>query len=248
MDLNYVPASRTTVFPKQQVNWPDWGTTSPTPLAFDFRVTLPNPYAYLGTSALIWDLVLENGTYTSHNFDRQYTSATTATPTVLGTGCTVTGQTLPFLLTQQAQSNGPSFPAYGMRLRSGCTRAPANAPVALSLALTDANLNLGAAFCSTVHAIPLVTIPNGSANASGTVSDMYYNFPYDAALQGVKFVTQAFASDNGALVLSNGRAATMPTTFPASGESSAYIWCSLTTVPNAGTVLHGGNILAELGL
>src|SRR5690606_37700286 len=140
------------------------------------------------------------GTYTSHNFDRQYTSATTATPTVLGTGCTVTGQTLPFLLTQQAQSNGPSFPAYGMRLRSGCTRAPANAPVALSLALTDAKRALGAALCPAVHAAPPVTTPNGRANSAGTAPHMYPDFPDDAALQGVKFVPPAFASDNGALV------------------------------------------------
>ncbi|MCB9872527.1 MAG: hypothetical protein H6837_21930, partial [Planctomycetes bacterium] len=206
-DKNFLPGKSTLVFPKKNVNWPDWSLPSTTPAPFDFTVSLVTTYVYVGPSsknALVWDLKLENGTNTGNLLDRDYTSYSSGASTALGSGCSG------FSLTAYMRSNGAGMPNYGMRLLAGVTNAPASTPVALSIALTDANATIPG-ICTTVHALPIAILPLGVSDTSGTLYDVYYQTKYDMALNGINLISQAFASSGGALTLSNGRNTAMPT-------------------------------------
>ncbi|MCA8957822.1 MAG: hypothetical protein KDC87_17230 [Planctomycetes bacterium] len=243
MDRNFLPGKRTVVFPKTNVNWPDWGGASTTPAPFDFKVSLTTTYLYVGLSsgnALVWDLKLENGTNTGNYFDRDFTFYTTGTSTVLGSGCSG------YSLSTNFQSNGPAMPKFGMRLRAGVTNAPASSPVTLSVGLADANATIPG-FCTTLHAVPVAMLPMGVADTSGRVYDAYFNTPYDMALNGFNLYTQAFSISGASLALSNGRKDVMPTVTTTLGHDACYLWSSLTTTPNNSTVFTGGSILAEFG-
>ncbi|MCB9869612.1 MAG: hypothetical protein H6837_07125 [Planctomycetes bacterium] len=243
MDLNFLPGKRTVVFPKLNVSWPDWNAASTTPAPFDFKVSLVTNYVYVGPSsnnALVWDLTLENGTNTGNVFDRDFTFYSTGVSTVLGTGCSG------YSLSTNFQSNGPAMPKYGMRLRAGVTSAPASAPVALSIALADANATIPG-FCTTVHAVPLAILPIGVANASGRVYDGYFNVAYDMSLNGFTMYTQAYSISGATLSLSNGRKDVMPTSTATTGAEACYLYSSTATSPNNGTIFTGGSIIVEYG-
>lgn len=242
MDRNFLPGKRTLVFPKKNVNWPDWSLPATTPAPFDVRISLLTTYAYNGPNgnALVWDLTLENATNTDNWCDRAITTDYPGSSQVIGTGC------FGFSLTTMMRSNGPGMPNFGMRLQAGVTSAPVSTPVALSIALTDANCSVPV-LCTTLRALPLAVFPLGVSDASGTVYDCYFQTKYNVTANGLSLVTQAFAEDRGTLRLSNARSSTMPTSAETTGYEACYLFSSLTNVPNTSPVITGGSIVVEFG-
>ncbi len=230
---------KTLVFPKKNINWPDWSTPSSTPAPFDFKIPFVTNYIYLGRYSLVWNLTLENGTNTGNKFDRDYTMYKSGTSALLSPGCAS------FAHGAVMESNGPAMTNYGMRLKAGVTGGPPSAPVSMSLAVADANYSLPA-FCAKVHAIPLVVLPMGVAGSTGRVFNCYWNIPFDAALNGFSMVTQAFSVLGGGLVLSGGRTSMMATNGATTGHEAGYVWHSKTAISN-GYVFHGGSIVVQFG-
>lgn len=240
MDSNFLPGTRKTVFPKAQVNWPDWSSQTPSPGPFDLRFPFAGGsiFLYLGNNALVWDLTLENGTNTGNRFDRDFTSPSRATGSSLGSGCSG------FSLTSYAQSNGPGGGAYSMRFGAFARSGPANQPIALSLALKDANATVPG-FCATLHAVPLAVVPLGVSDASGNTSATYLQTKFNSNFNGAQIYSQAFGP-GAPLALSNGSSVAMPTSSATTGHEASYIWRSVggtTTFLSA-----GGSYIAQLGL
>jgi hypothetical protein len=230
---------KTLVFPKKNINWPDWSLASPTPAPFDFKIPFSTSYIYLGLNALVWDLTLENGTNTGNKFDRHFTFYKTGTTALLSAGCAS------FAHTAVLESNGPALANYGMRLKAGIKGGPPAAPVSISLAVADANATVPG-WCAKLHAIPLAILPIGVANSTGQVFNCYWNFPFDVSMNGFSLITQAFSVSGGGLVLSGGRTSIMATNAATTGDEAGYVWHTLGRDPN-GFVFHGGSIVVQFG-
>jgi hypothetical protein len=238
-DTRNFSVKKTLVFPKKNINWPDWGGASPTPAPFDFKIPFSTNYIYLGANALVWSLVLENGTNRGNKFDRDYTFYKTGTTKLLSAGCAS------FAHTAVMESNGPGMKSYGMRLKAGITGGPAAAPVSLSLAVADANLKLPF-FCATLHALPLAILPVGVTTGAGQIFNCYWNVPFDAALNGLALFTQGFSVQASGLLLTGGRHSTMITNATTAGHDAGYVWHTYGANTN-GYVFHGGSIVVQFG-
>jgi hypothetical protein len=249
MDLNL--AGATTVFPKANVNFPDWTQVPPAPPApFDFVVTLSAPFVYLGIDGLLIDFSHDNASSTTIiTMDRDYGGPISGAGALLGTGCVATGRTAAFGHRLTLENNGPTMPRFGMRLRVNSTNAPSTSPIYFALAASDSNLSLPG-LCSNVRALPVFVLPLGFSDAAGLFQDVYLSFAYDISIQGQAVVTQLIGLDSGQpglpFVVSNGAQATMPSTFPAAANECVYAW---TTLPNrTGTRFYGGGAIIRLGI
>lgn len=239
MDRNYIPNSRTMVFPTQTVNW-TLPAVAAAPAPFDVKISLATPYLYLGLKPLVWDLKLEKVPST-FSIDRDFTFYSSGSSVNLGAGCSS------FDLNSVMETNGPALPQHGMRLRVSMRSAPASVPVSLSIATSDANATVPG-FCAKVHAIPLLALPMGMSSSTGQVFNHYFNAPYTASFQGLSLVTQAYAPGTTGLALSTGESSTMPSSTQTNGHESLYIWAPLSRVPNNGTAFTGGSILVQMGI
>lgn len=240
----------TVVFARRTVNFPDWTGLNGSPSPFDFSVTLDAPFPYLGNDALLICFDYTNNSATSGvNVDRDFTGASTSTSTALGTGCTVTGGTAPFLHGMRLENNGPGMPAYGMRIRVDGSRALAGANVFANLAFADSNLTVPG-LCTTLHALPTITVDLGRSDPTGVLPECSLSFPHTPSAVGTTLVTQLLQLDPGQtsgipVALSNGRRAVMPSNASTVHEC-IYQWA---TLPDPdGTVIWGGGIVMQLGL
>jgi hypothetical protein len=157
------------VLPRQIINLgPTSMTGSPAP--FELVVPLTNPYLYVGTTSLAWEVVQYSnvvaGTMT-HNLDMQGgSSSVAALPALTGAGCVATGQTATMDLGIQHIDRGGTyhFGAY-------VTGAPANAPTILFLGGSDPALQVPG-LCSAVRTDLLVTLAVAVADASGYIREL----------------------------------------------------------------------------
>ncbi len=247
-DDNYV-GPKTNVFSRKVVNFPDWRTRGNAPAAFDFVLTLSQPFVYIGQNAFIWDLSFEGPTAGHRLTDRVYETRASVGSIQLGSGCVATGHSYGFMHRQGLQNSGAGMGKFGMRIISYGVRAPANANVLMSIAVKDANATIPG-WCGKLRALPLAMLPLGNATSSGRIDNQYWSFPYAANLVGQQFVTQLIAPDAGSpggFVMSNGSLATIPTTSSQASIHAAYMWADLFNTPVRGSVWIGGSYIARLG-
>jgi len=205
-----------TVFASRPVNLPDW-TQPPaaTPAPWDLVLQLDTPWPYAGTSPYLWEVrVRNNQSASDYGNDFQSISGTTGTSnsgTLLGTGCTATGQTSSMALSSTIKNQVTRF-----RIAYNLTNGPITQPAYVNLDLSNANLTVPG-LCTTVFATPLIPIPLGTTDASGDVQGFSIeNIAFNPALVGVQLYSQAIALDPGQpgipVALSNGRLNTIPST------------------------------------
>lgn len=204
-------------FASRPVNLPDW--TQPavsTPAPFDFVIQLDQPWTYMGVDPLLWELrVTNNASNADYGNDFQSSSggstSSSNSGTVIGTGCTATGQTA-------AMSLAATFKNQFIRFRTAhnVTRAPALAPTFLFLDAVPSNFQFPG-LCGLVYALPTIQLPIGTADAAGTVPEFAIErIPFANSFVGTTLFCQAAAIDVGQaglpLALSNGRSNTFPAT------------------------------------
>jgi len=225
-DENFLPATRTTVFPLQPVNFPDWSANQGAPGPWDFTAPLTPPFVYTGLDALVIDFIHTNNSTTSGvSVDRHFVGSTTPPGgTALGTGCVIGGQGNPFSHTAyMANYSGDPDPLYALRFRFGGSNATPFAPVFMALDTQNANIN--GLLCSTVYALPTVTIPL-AANGTGVIPEVNMAFPFNNFLLGATFYSQLVTVDPTQAIpvaVSNGRQTTMPAAAAANLRCS-YGW------------------------
>lgn len=217
-DANYVggAAGRTLVLPRTVVTFGPQGNavTGVNPFTGNMDLVLTTPYLFPGTgNSLVWEAVVYStspgaaGLFSAP--DAEQGVVTTAATSLLGGGCTASGQSAPMAHTYTV------FDVAGtLVLNTQVTNAPPNALCFLALGvqnpslfglcgpiLTDAQLITFAGFSDAVGAIPAdrpafatAALPNG--------------------IQGLDLYTQVFAFDAAVpgqpLVLSNGQRTTVP--------------------------------------
>ncbi len=249
LDDNFIVGTRQTVF-NQTVNFPDWSLAIPGPAPFDFTVSLPVPFVYLGANALVVEFsYTNNSTSGTLSTDREFNGPTTPPAgTALGTGCVATGRTGAFSHTAyMANADALPTPEYGMRLRLGGSNAPGAGSV---LALIDVNnLNLGGVLCSTLYPAPTITLPL-TAQASGVVPDVNLQFTYHRSLVGLTLYTQLAGVDPGQtpfpIVLSNGRSTAMGSTPIVNAHRCSYAWYTIPSTTGTATHFIGGGMVMNL--
>jgi hypothetical protein len=248
LDENFLPSTRTTVFNQTGVVFPDWSASLPGPTPFDFKITLPTPYAYTGANALVIDFSYLNSSSSSLlQTDRDFVGPTTPPAgTILGTGCTATGRASPFAHTAYMINYGTTpSPSNALRYRLGGSNAPAGG---VAVALIDGmDRNITGAFCTTLHTLPIWSIPL-SAQANGLVNDVSLGFTYNPAYLGITLYSQLAALDPGLspipIALSNARVTTMPASPVTGSHRCSYAWLSLpSTTGNATHFIGGGMVM-----
>jgi hypothetical protein len=218
---NFIGGKSTLVFPKTQVNMPDW--TNKTGLMPDiWTLTLPftTKYIYLGKNDFVWEVFYDKPSVTSPSgYQADRSSSWGNSPTQnprqsdyikYGTGCTATGRSA-------AMSNQIVFynagPASQMRLTITVANNPSKQMLTLALGLKSANLTVPG-WCTKLLINPLIFLPLGTTDANGVLlsSPVSINFPYTANGLYVPAFTQVYARDPGkvgGIALSNGAAAFM---------------------------------------
>lgn len=211
---NYLGAP-TTAFLTRPVNLPDWTqppTTTPAP--FDLVLSLDAPWVYTGVHSFLWELQTSKNTALA-NYGNDFQAiagvAGPSTPgTVIGSGCTPTGQTSPMSLTCKLTNQV-------IRFRAGYTvsGAPPRAPSVLSLDLVNSDLRIPG-LCERLVAQPTVLIGLGLTDANGGRAFAIENIPFQEGLVGVNLFSQAVSFDPGQpglkVALSNGRGNVFPAT------------------------------------
>ncbi len=252
LDNNFIAGTRTTVFNKVAVNFPDWTANVPGPAPFDFKVILPVPHVYTGVDALVIDFSHTNSTGTGLlQTDRDFIGPTSPTSGVLlGTGCVASGNTSAFSHTAgMLNADILPTPNFGMRLQLGGSYAPLNAPVIALLDVT--NQNLSGVLCGTLYAGPLVTIPIGMGlGTSNSTPTLSFGFPNNPGAVGATLYTQLMALDAAQspipVALSNARQTTMPVATAVSPHRCSYGWTSLPSAFGLGTHFPGGGMVMLL--
>jgi hypothetical protein len=214
-NTNYL-GQPTTVFTTKNVNLPDWTALPTTPPApFDFKLTLDVPWLYAGVNNFLWEVQSDNLSLLSSDYGNDYeTSTGTFTPasnsgTILGVGCVVPPNTLPFLLSNTVYNHASKF-----RIVTSGSRGPANSPALLFADAIDSNLTVPG-LCTTLHAMPTLIIPLGVTSGTGAIaSTTTDNLAYDPSLVGAQVFFQAMALDTAQpgipIALTHGRVNTIP--------------------------------------
>ncbi len=240
-EANYLPSTKTEVFARRFVSFPDWSAVPRvTPAPFDFAIPFDTLWSFPGNAPLIWDLLSEkpdpNGVAPLDRYFIDQENGLTGIP--IGLGCTATGGTQAFTHTASLINR---FGVGSMTLRVAATNGPANAPVLLYLAGRDSNLTVPG-LCSTLHALPDVLLGVGTTTATGEFPRLDLELGYNRALEGFTVYTQISANDLGQpgipLAMTNGVATTMP-----SEIEVAYHWAQVPTP--FGTLFVGGAPIAQ---
>ena len=225
-NANYA-GTPTTVFTTKTVQLPDWTAVPPTPpAAFDVKLTFDVPWVYFAVRNFLWEVRADNNTGVGSGYGNDFQTQpgtltfSTNPGTALGTGCVATGRSSPFMLTGSVNNYATAF-----RITMNATNGPANAPAALHLDVSNANLTLPS-LCTTIYALPLVVLSLPNTNAGGDTTLLLDNLPFNAALVGTNLYFQAAALDAGIpyvpAALTNGRHHTVPTTPVVPGCSRIY--------------------------
>lgn len=222
----------TTVFVRKPVNLVSWvgpgnGTLEP----WTNRLPFDSNFTYNGTDHLVWEVNYDSMTPTgTYNSDRATGSGslwTSRSGVNLGTGCVATGRTSAFVLTTTAYHHVGSQIA---RLQAYVSNAPSSSPVILSIDAVNSNLQLPF-LCSTLYALPTVTLSLGASSATGGTSSLnFYTFPFNPIFLTASIYMQAVSPDPGQasnflpLALSQGEDVLWPALSVTTPAPAAYIY------------------------
>lgn len=186
----------TTVFTRKTINVPDWSSVAATaPAAFDLVLPFDTLHSYDGSTALAFELVMENTTGTSSadvDAERGTLPFRQAVGTTFDFGCYIRGESSEMAHSLTVQNHGPSHPQYGIRLGIGVIYAPAMQLAVANLDLSDPALVLPG-LCAPIHALPLISLPLGVTSATGVILPRWFDVPHSPTLEGAHLFTQAIA-------------------------------------------------------
>lgn len=235
---NYV-GSPTVVFATRTISMPDWALPSLPRELFSLVVPLDAPYAVNTQYDFIWHLLVENSSLPDIGASFYYadrTGSRTATPTLLGAGCTATGRTAPITLAMAFTNTGGA-----MSMSYSGSNYPASAPVVLHLGLAELNQPV-AGLCASVHARPDLALPLGSTTAAGVLTPRTLPLPFVRALRHSLLYMQAVAPDAGQpgipLVLSEGREGGVPC-----GPVFKYVYSTSPPAPIGNGPFNAGSVI-----
>ena len=163
-DLNYLnKASATRVLPRQTVNLgPLTGTGSPSP--FEIAFVFATPFAYTGTTSLLWEALVYSNTVTgtfAAAADLDFVSSLSPNAPTTGSGCTVTGQPFPMSLWVFGADSCGTY-HFGAQIEN----APANSTTVLAFGSANPNQQVPG-LCSTLLTNLLATPMVGKTDATG---------------------------------------------------------------------------------
>jgi hypothetical protein len=149
----------TVVVPYTSVNIPALSPVSiPNPTAFSIPFAAPFPFPATPTNNFCWEMRHRNST-SSAFMSMDVQSGTSVTSALVGTGCIVTGQTLPASITTRSWSLSTGV------YRNVMTRAPATTPATFFLGVQPMQITLPG-LCGTLEFLPLANI-SGVTTAAG---------------------------------------------------------------------------------
>lgn len=208
----------TVAFVRRTVNTPDWSAAANArPMPFELVLPLDAPFPYGGARALAFELLMENVAAagspdvdaelgTNAGFLTEYGRAT-------GFGCLAATQPLEMTHAIHLENWGAANPGFGMRIGARVDYVDPAQPVVLNLGFADQPLQIPG-LCSTLWVLPTLNVPLGTANPQGSIPLRWTNLAHLAALEGVRFYTQALALAPAVpglpIVVSERRDAVMP--------------------------------------
>jgi hypothetical protein len=234
----------TLVFPRAQVNFPDWTVTGGTPEPWSIVIPFVTPHLYVGTTDLLWEWVVENnssGTTQAYAAD-VYSGLTganldmlNATSTRLGVGCMATGAASAMSYSPRCYTSRSLNSLY---FRGTALNGVIGAPSVILLGGTNPNLTFPG-LCTTLFVDPLVTFPSvASATGSFTMPDVLV--PYDPNWVGARLFSQAVSTDPGQLglplALSNGIENVIPAMQPPGVEQVIRLFDTSSATATVGLV------------
>jgi len=206
-DNNYKANTRKTVFPKQNVNLPDWTKATPTPAPFSLVFPFKTLFIHSNKESLVWDMIVTKNASTGQYYVDWMPSAPAitkgTTPQVLGKGCTTRSGTF-------THASSFTADASNITLNWTASNAPFQTPVLAVLGLSDPNRNLG--WCTNLRTDALVFLPRTNSNVSGGVTGTLKT-PWADALAGIMLYSQVAADDTSqpsGITLSNGLMGSTP--------------------------------------
>ena len=228
-DNNYA-GPKQTVLPRSFVTWgPQGPSVSPGPNPFNgtMEIVLATPFAYTGTSPLIWEVAYfgNTSTGTMAALDADGSGGTTASSTITGNGCAPS--TSPTSMTHAytvASVAGTLF------MNGTITAGPANELALMAIGFSNPNLPVPG-LCGNLYTDATLIQVLGLTTATGTFTE---DTPTGAivipnAAIGTAIYTQAFVFDAGStfgipLVASNGRVSTVPAAGSAQVNQVTRLW------------------------
>lgn len=224
---NYVGLP-TVVLARRTVNMPDWTHQSVPPEVFSVVLPFDAPYTVDTQHDFIWQFLVQDSTLPNVGTSLYYsdrTASRTATPVVVGTGCTATGRTAPMTLAMSFTNTGTA-----MSLSFSGSNYPASVPVVLHVGLANLNLRYPG-LCGNIYARPDLMLAAGSTSFAGALAPQTVPLPFRRAFRNLSLVTQALAPDVDQvglpLVLSEGREGGVP--------CGPVFKCIYTTTPPSST-------------
>lgn len=245
---------RSVVFVRKPVNLVSWvGPGNGTLEAWSNRLPFDTPFSYAGTADLLWEVSYDSMTPTgTYNSDRSAGGGslwTSASGTNIGTGCTATGRTTPFLLNTTLYHHVGS---QLLRLQYWVTNGPSTTPAVMNI--DTVNSNLSAPFlCGTLIALPTLSLPIGVTSTTGATPTLnYLSFPYNPSFLSNSLFMQALAPDAGQsqpflpLVLSQGEDCRWPAVNVPTPASTSYIYNADLTAQFGNGPFFAGSVITGL--
>lgn len=186
---NYL-STPTTVYTRKWTRLPNW-TYPPInrPQTFTLVFMFDVPYAHTGQNALMWEIVVENGSAMDGYPQDLVTTASTVEGdrTTLQAGCTTPNGD--FWLTHEYRATGN-----GLEFEWSGYHAPPFAPLVVALGLSDPNATVPG-LCAPLRTDALFALPIGVANGLGRFSHPHVTIPWIPALAGVATFNQVASPD-----------------------------------------------------
>jgi hypothetical protein len=245
---NYDAAGRTQVVPNGPINLPAMPAkpTSP-PAAFTAIIPFKTSFIYLGTKDLVWEYSCSASSSTaSYIMDAVSSGRAVSGPyTLLGTGCTATGQTRPMVARAYLTTfRSPDRVRYYCYTNYGTKSAAAGILVGLK------NPNAAFPICNKIlyTNADLVTIGAMSRTNGYFNSTTGLYFPWNAAFAGLKIYSQTYTADAALgpipVAVSNGVESTIPG-LGAKPEKYARIYSYNNHTATSGSLGNGYSIVTQ---
>lgn len=210
---NYFGAPTAVVVRANIVIGPTGQATTPGPNPFTMPIPI-TPFAYAGTSPLIWEAVVYGVTSvgTTSQLDADASSLTSGVSTITGVGCLASTQATT-LMTHgvTAADVGGTF-HFGVTVTAG----PNNAPCVLAIGSTNPNLPVPG-LCTNLLTDLTAIVAYGTTSATGAITNDTLPFQITApnTFGGATITTQVHAFDIGRadpilICNSNGRSTVLP--------------------------------------
>jgi hypothetical protein len=214
---NYIGTPIRTIARKIINMGPQGQAVSPGPNSFNANMflVLDAPFAYSGSTALAWEVVVYSSALMGGSFnfmDADQSSGTTAATAITGVGCTATGRAAPMTHIATYRDQG------GILLANfTVTNGPSNAPTLLSMGNTNPNAAFPG-FCSNIYDNATVIFLIGVTNGAGSIATDHAGsatFVFPNTVAGATLFTQAHSLDPGRpnpvkVSNSNGRSGVVP--------------------------------------